>query len=47
MRENRDPVGIILVSLAFFMLYVFGTLSMRERNKLHKRSHEIHNKKVK
>ena len=38
MREDRDPVGIILVSLVFFMLYLFGVFSLREKNELSKRN---------
>ena len=41
MREDRDPVGIILVSLVFFMLYLFGVFSLREKNELGKRSETI------
>ena len=47
MRENRDPVGIILVSLSFFMLYVFGVLSIKERNRLYQKNQEVHDKKLK
>lgn len=45
MRENRDPVGIFLVSILFFMLYFFGVLSSRERDKLHQKNEEIRYKK--
>lgn len=41
MREDRDPVGIILVSLVFFMLYLFGIFSLREKNTLDKRNEAI------
>ena len=45
MRENRDPVGIFLVSVLFFMLYFFGVLSSRERDKLYRKNEEIRYKK--
>ena len=47
MRENRDPVGIFLVSILFFMLYFFGVLSSRERDKLYQKNEEIRYKKEK
>jgi len=45
MRENRDPVGIVLVSIVLFMFYLFGVLSSREKDKLHKINDEIKYKK--